>query len=773
MRKNLLFAIVCVLGMLGTLNAQKTITLGEGENYSHDLPFDDYYGYSVSQQIYTSDEFSKIDGVATIESVAFKSATELTNKTYVVVYMLNTTKKKFSATTEYVDLYDKDKVFEGYLETTGLDQWSTLNLTTPFMYTGNNVLLCVASYFEDLSAWDNRDAFYTYSSSDTTSCAIRADHRIDPTNVSDELRESGQVGVDKNQVQFVYSQAKSDINVNFKSIDLGNIAMGEYWNEKESASVHVSTASYYSKIESVTCSDSFFVLSEIDYSKSPVQFVVSYDKNSTAGEKTADLTITDDAGGKVVVPMTATVYNPVSPDVFELAKEITFTDGAYTDTPDFSTLYDDYLLPNESLISNAPDAVYSLNIEKEGLVLVDVDGPQAKIALYTEDFGAKEGPAADNAFVGEETIISTTFSYDFENASLEDFSILDYDDYKDYTWKVENGSLISKSYDSWGEWGTDEWGYMNQANERILTKPYTITPNSVLTLDVNRAGSSANINLYIEVTKDGETFTELEWFDIAPNYIDDYPEMYPPYQADRRVDLGAKFASLGLEYGDYQIVLYHVATGCGTIMVDNLSLTERSSVVVPGKYYLVVAAEDTFTVNVTLAQLSTAPVAPVVKANATGETTIVLTWDAVEGATSYNVYQGTEVLAQALTTTTYTVEGLKAETQYCFTVTAVNEVGESEKSEEACATTKGESVEELNASFNIHPNPVNDRLYIETEVEVKEVAIYTITGVMVGQQTTDNRQQTLFIDVTNLNSGVYFVKVVTDNGEVVKRFVKK
>ena len=28
------------------------------------------------------------------------------------------------------------------------------------------------------------------------------------------------------------------------------------------------------------------------------------------------------------------------------------------------------------------------------------------------------------------------------------------------------------------------------------------------------------------------------------------------------------------------------------------------------------------------------------------------------------------------------------------------------------------------------------------------------------------------IDVTNLNSGVYFVKVVAENGETIKRFIK-
>ena len=91
---------------------------------------------------------------------------------------------------------------------------------------------------------------------------------------------------------------------------------------------------------------------------------------------------------------------------------------------------------------------------------------------------------------------------------------------------------------------------------------------------------------------------------------------------------------------------------------------------------------------------------------------------------------------------------------------------------EFVTTTEG-NIELVEDNFNIYPNPDNDRLYIETEVEVEEVVVYTITGVVVGQQTTVNGQQTSSIDVSNLNSGIYFVKVVTENGEVVKRFVKK
>ena len=85
----------------------------------------------------------------------------------------------------------------------------------------------------------------------------------------------------------------------------------------------------------------------------------------------------------------------------------------------------------------------------------------------------------------------------------------------------------------------------------------------------------------------------------------------------------------------------------------------------------------------------TVPAAPTnLVATATGQTTISLTWNAVQNATSYNVYNGETVVVSGLTVTSYTVEGLTAGTEYCYKVTAVNEVGESEHSTEACATTE-------------------------------------------------------------------------------------
>ena len=80
-----------------------------------------------------------------------------------------------------------------------------------------------------------------------------------------------------------------------------------------------------------------------------------------------------------------------------------------------------------------------------------------------------------------------------------------------------------------------------------------------------------------------------------------------------------------------------------------------------------------------------------------------------------------------------------------------------------------EGVEELSSLFRLYPNPVNDKLYIVTEVEIEEVVVYDVYG---RQQFAISGQQSA-ISVTNLNSGFYFVKVVTNDGEVVKRFVKK
>ena len=154
---------------------------------------------------------------------------------------------------------------------------------------------------------------------------------------------------------------------------------------------------------------------------------------------------------------------------------------------------------------------------------------------------------------------------------------------------------------------------------------------------------------------------------------------------------------------------------------------------------------------------------------------ITMEWDAVEGAKGYDIFVNTADTTgfqMGYTNGTAYVAGSNKEGVLEFYVVAFNDDPEadSDPSEPYTITIVDDAIEELNASFNVYPNPVNDKLYVETLTQTLTVEIYDIYG---RQQSMVNGQQSTVIDVTNLNSGVYFVKVVTENGESVKRFIKK
>ncbi|GAA2453240.1 glycoside hydrolase family 18 protein [Streptomyces macrosporus] len=73
----------------------------------------------------------------------------------------------------------------------------------------------------------------------------------------------------------------------------------------------------------------------------------------------------------------------------------------------------------------------------------------------------------------------------------------------------------------------------------------------------------------------------------------------------------------------------------------------------------------------------------------TTSSSITLTWNTVQGATGYHVYQG-DRRVQSVQGTSATVTGLKPATSYEFRVSAVNGAGESAKSAPVTGTTRGE-----------------------------------------------------------------------------------
>ena len=64
----------------------------------------------------------------------------------------------------------------------------------------------------------------------------------------------------------------------------------------------------------------------------------------------------------------------------------------------------------------------------------------------------------------------------------------------------------------------------------------------------------------------------------------------------------------------------------------------------------------------------------------------------------------------------------------------------------------------------IYPNPVNNTLHIESEIQSGQVCIYDLTGrkVLQGEYQPN-------ISVSHLNNGLYFIQIVTDEGQVINQ----
>lgn len=93
---------------------------------------------------------------------------------------------------------------------------------------------------------------------------------------------------------------------------------------------------------------------------------------------------------------------------------------------------------------------------------------------------------------------------------------------------------------------------------------------------------------------------------------------------------------------------------------------------------------DIYEFDVYGAALPNVPATPTLTAT-TGDSVVNLAWNTVADATNYNIYRG-GVLLDSTTATNYTDEGLINGQAYIYTITAANENGESNHSNEATAT---------------------------------------------------------------------------------------
>ena len=147
--KKLLLSFVATMLFAGLANAQTpiTVTIGSNNTTTYNLPINNYYRYTYSQQIYTAAEIGANGVPHQINSVSYMygytSATTL--KTNCTIYMANVPRTTFSSTTDWVPYSQLTRVYTGPMNfPAGAGNWTTFNLTTPFQYDGvSSLLICV------------------------------------------------------------------------------------------------------------------------------------------------------------------------------------------------------------------------------------------------------------------------------------------------------------------------------------------------------------------------------------------------------------------------------------------------------------------------------------------------------------------------------------------------------------------------------------------------------------------------------------------------------
>jgi hypothetical protein len=79
-------------------------------------------------------------------------------------------------------------------------------------------------------------------------------------------------------------------------------------------------------------------------------------------------------------------------------------------------------------------------------------------------------------------------------------------------------------------------------------------------------------------------------------------------------------------------------------------------------------------------------------------------------------------------------------------------------------------ISEFNESrTTIYPNPATNVLNVISEKEIRNVEIYNVQGQLV-KSISDNVNS---IGISELNDGIYFVKIYTENGTATHKFIKK
>jgi len=159
---------------------------------------------------------------------------------------------------------------------------------------------------------------------------------------------------------------------------------------------------------------------------------------------------------------------------------------------------------------------------------------------------------------------------------------------------------------------------------------------------------------------------------------------------------------------------------------------------------------------------------------------IKVTWEApIENPpTKYRIYKDGNFIQQVEATQLQYITRVNDQSEHCYTVTAMYGIFESDFSNESCASI---GITEYDSKIKLYPNPANNELQVMSyELQVMSIEIYDVYGRKLSHishpppifASGGKSQISSQIDISDLQAGIYFVKVTTENEIVIQKVVK-
>ena len=206
-----------VLGAVGAWAQSEVVSVGSGTTASSYLPSYPNCTYSMSQQIYTSDEIGK---AGLITSIAFYNYDTGSERNY-DIYLSHTSKTAFDSSTDWVTVAESNKVFSG---TAWLAQgvWTVIDLDTPFQYNGTQSLLITV---DDNTGKDTGPSYGigTYNGSGNQALyyykMFGTPVNLDPTQA---ITEEGSIYYRKNRIQLCFETYPKPYKL--EAVEVGDVS---------------------------------------------------------------------------------------------------------------------------------------------------------------------------------------------------------------------------------------------------------------------------------------------------------------------------------------------------------------------------------------------------------------------------------------------------------------------------------------------------------------------------------------------------------------------